>query len=292
MTRRLVSLATALVTICATGICLAQPSRPEVRATIGPKGALVRLITVWDKGARLQLSKAKPESIYKGEVAGTLASGHGRVIVALEVDDASQPFRLYVIDGNELGEPTKIARPAKRHDLPFAVAIAPTPTGFAVFFQEVDAKNPSTARTYLLWLDEEGTPKGAAKEVPVPWSLAAAAWNGNGFHLALIYPGDRRGMRLSMVSTSEAGQPQQHPDWASSPGYITDVHLVASNGEVHAFYRGGAGGDRLLESDVTQIRSWGREPPKAKDHGALPAHKAIAVSAKGKPRAVEGARLK
>ncbi len=292
MTRPLLSLAMALVTLCAARVCPAQPSRPEVRAVIGPKGDLARLITIWDKGARLQLAKAKPASLYQGEVAGTLASGHGRVVVALEVADDSKPFRLYVIEGKKLGEPTEIARPKERRDLPFAVAMAPTPDGFAVFFQEVDAKNPTTAHTYLLTLDEEGKPEGATKEIPVPWTLAAAAWNGNGFHLALIYPGDRRGMRLSMVSITEAGQPQQHPDWASSPGYIADVHLVASDGKIRALYRGGAGGDRLLESDVTQIRSWGREPPKAKDHGALPAHKAVAVSAKGKPIAVEGARLK
>jgi len=291
MTRVLASLATSIATLCAAGLCLAQPSRPEVRAAIGPKGQLIRLVTVWDKGARLLRPKAKPTVLHKGEVAGTLAAGHGRVIVAIEVDHASEPFRVYSLDGDGLGEPTEIARPGKRRGLPFAVAATPTPDGFAVFFQEIEANDPSTAHTYLADLDEEGKPKGAAREIPVPWSMAAAAWNGSGFHLALIYPGDQRGMRLSMVSLTEAGRPEQHPDWASAAGYITDVHLVASGKTIRAFYRGGAGGDRLLERDVSKIGSWGREPPKAKDHGALSAHKAIAITEKGKPRKVEGARL-
>jgi hypothetical protein len=146
--------------------------------------------------------------------------------------------------------------------------------------------DPSAAHTYLVELDADGAPNGPAKEVPVPWSLAAAAHNGNGYHLALIYPGDNGGMRLSMVSLSDAHQPQQHPDWASAAGFITDVHLVVDGAKIRAFYRGGKAGDRMLESDVTQIRQWGSEPPKAKDHGAITSKHALAVNGT-KPTKVE-----
>jgi len=291
MTRLLAFCAASIVPVLVTGICYAQPSQPEVRAAIGPKGELIRLVTVWDKGARLAVDKSKPLRLHKGEVAGTVTTGHGRVVIALAGDDAREPFRVRVLDTTGLGEPTRVARPTKRHDVPFAVVATSTPEGFALFFQEVETDDPSAAHTYLVLLDKEGKPAAAAGEIPVPWALAAAAWNGSGYHLALIYPGDQRGMRLSMVSLSTAGKPEQHPDWASRAGYIADVHLVARGDEIRAFYRGGAGGDRLLESDVSAIGSWGREPAKAKDRGALSAHRAIAIAKSGKPRKVRGAKL-
>lgn len=270
-------------------LCLAQGMPPEVRAAVGPEDKAIRLVLSWDDPARARLyvGKRKPVTLHEGGAAGTVAVGHGRVVVALAVDDAKEPFRVHVLDGDDPGKATKVARPTKRHDQPFAVAATATPDGFSIFFQEVQTDDPSAAHTYLVKLDKEGKVAGAAAEIQVPWSLGAAVWNGNGYHLALFYPGDANGMRLSMVSLSTAGQPQQHPDWASAAGYITDVHLVADGAKIRAFYRGGAGGDRLLESDVTAIRSWGSEPPKATDHGALPSGKVIAISAAGKPLKVD-----
>jgi len=116
-----------------------------------------------------------------------------------------------------------------------------------------------------------------AREVAVPWSLAAAIDNGHGFHLALIYPGDANGMRLSMVAVDTNGRPEQHPDWSSRPGMIDDVHLVRHGAAIVAFYRGGDGGDRLLERDVTRIGSWGQNPPAARDHGRLRQSEAILI---------------
>jgi hypothetical protein len=260
-----------------------------VRAELGPEDRLVRLVTtLGGKGrARLHLGEAKPVTLHEGEAAGTLVAGHGRVVVALAVDSAGEPFRVLSVVDQQPGQTARVARPAKRHDAPFAVAATPTPDGFAVFFQEVQTDDPSAAHTYLVLLDKTGKPTGAASEIPVPWSLGAAAWNGTGYHLALFYPGDTHGMRLSMVSLSAAGQPQQHPDWASAAGYIADVHLVAREGKVRAFYRGGPGGEHLLESDVTAIRGWGSEPPKATDHGKLSSGQAIAVGADGRPRKVK-----
>lgn len=263
-----------------------QHASSDDRVVIGKDGKPVQLTTTFGgkAGAKLSIAGSKPTSMFAGSAVGTLVAGHDKVIVAL-VTEGKQPFRVAVVGSD--AKPTAIARPNSRKDLPFAVAGTPTPTGFAIFFQEVQTDDPSAAHTYLVELDADGAPTGPAKEVAVPWSLAAAAYNGNGYHLALIYPGDNGGMRLSMVSLSAEGQPQQHPDWASAGGFISDVHLsVDDDGKIHAFYRGGKAGDRLLESDVTQIRNWGTEPPKAKDHGAISQRHAIAVSG-SKPTKVE-----
>ena len=256
------------------------------RVVIGADGKPVQLTTTFGgkAGAKISVAGGKPTSIFSGSAVGTLVAGHDKVVVALATE-GREPFRVVVVGGDK--KPTAIARPNNRKDLPFAVAGTVTPTGFAIFFQEVQTDDPSAAHTYLVELDADGAPNGPAKEVGVPWSLAAAAYNGKGYHLALIYPGDNGGMRLSMVSLSEAGQPQQHPDWASAAGFITDVHLLVEDDKIRAFYRGGKAGDRMLESDVTQIRSWGTEPPKAKDHGAISQRHALAVAAGGKPTKVE-----
>jgi len=256
------------------------------RVVIGADGKPVQLTTTFGgkAGAKVSVAGGKPTSIFSGSAVGTIVAGHDKVVVALATE-GREPFRVVLVGSDK--KPTAIARPNNRKDLPFAVAGTVTPTGFAIFFQEVQTDDPSAAHTYLVELDADGAPNGPAKEVPVPWSLAAAAYNGKGYHLALIYPGDNGGMRLSMVSLSEGGQPQQHPDWASPAGFITDVHLLAEDDKIRAFYRGGKAGDRMLESDVTQIRSWGTEPPKAKDHGAISQRHALAVAAGGKPTKVE-----
>jgi hypothetical protein len=277
------------VTCLTASIAAAQPAQVEARAAYRADGTLVRLISTSAKkksAVTLHVGKAAAVTIHAGDATGTLAVGHDRVVVALAVDDAKKPFRIVVLDGDERAAPVALARGSDRHDIPFAVAATPTPDGFTVFFQEIETDDPTNAHTYMATLDKTGKPTGDAKEIAVPWSLGAAAWNGKGYHLALFYPGDGRGMRLSMVSLTAAGSPEQHPDWASRAAFpIGDVHLVAANGKIRAFYRAGA---RLLESDVTAIRDWGSEPPKAKDHGALSQTKAIAITAQLRPAKVAG----
>lgn len=271
-------------------LMLASHVHADVRIEVGPDGKNVQLTTTFGgkASAQLMIAGGKATTVHAGSAIGTLVAGHEKVVVAL-VTEAREPFQISVIDGGVRGKPITVARPGQRRDLPFAVVGTVTPKGFAVFFQEVQADDPSNAHTYLLELDERGEPSGAAKEIAVPWALAAAAHNGKGYHLALIYPGDANGMRLSMVSLSAAGGPEQHPDWSSPAGFISDVHLVAADGKIRAFYRGGRGGNRLFESDVTQIRSWGSEPPAAVDHGALAERQAIATSG-GKPLKVDARR--
>ena len=67
--------------------------------------------------------------------------------------------------------------------------------------------DPSATRTYLFQLDLEGAPLDAGREIAIPWPIAAVAWNGHGYHLAVLYPGSGSGMRLSMVSLGEGHQP-------------------------------------------------------------------------------------
>jgi len=274
---------------------LGQPEQVETRAErLG--GRTARVITRWaatgEGSGRLVVQGQgadRTTRLYQGGGgAATITHGHGAWLVAYAVDAADSPFRVRLVrsesaesaEGAEVGEEVAIARPNGRHDLPFAVVATATPEGFTVLFQEVAESDPSAASTYMVLLGPDGRPAGPASVVPVPWSLADMAWNGAGYHLALIFPGYGTGMRLSMVSITPAGQPQQHPDWASAAGFITDVHLERTGERIRAFYRGGTG-DRLLESDVTQIRGWGSEPPAARRHGTMGPGEVIVVRRRG-----------
>lgn len=269
----------ALVCLLAATV-YADDASLDVRAELTDKGEAVRLVTT-SKGAKLEAGKQTLE-VAKGELAGTLKTGHGTTIIALSVDDAKAPFRIFTFDGAKLSKPQLIARPAKQSNFPFAVVATRTPDGFTVFFQEVETGNPSEAHTFMVELDKTGV-AGDAKEVQIPWSLADAIWNGNGYHLALFYTGEMRGARLSMVTTTPAGVPQQHPDWATEPTAISDVHLVETDGKIRAIYRNL---DRMHATDVTTIGQWGQVRAKAKDLGAL-GNAWIGINAKGQPTKVK-----
>lgn len=278
--------ATLLVTSTAHA---ADGSDTQARAALTATGDAARL-TVISGGkkpaVKLTVGKKKPVELYLGEAAATIEAGHGRVLIAVSIDSAKKPFQIVMLDGDRLGAPIALARPNERADYPFAVVAAPTPDGFTVFFQEVEPQNPNEAHTYMTRLDKTGAVIDEPREVRVPWALAAAAWNGNGYHLGLLYTGGGDGVRLSMVSLAQDGTPEQHPDWASAPGLVSDVHLVASGRTLRAYYRGGMG-DRLYETDVTKIGQWGRVAQKTKDLGALAASHAIAITAKGTARKIK-----
>jgi hypothetical protein len=259
----------------------AGDSETHIRAALTSGGDAVRVIVAnggKKPGVKLEV-KGKTKDVYAGEAVATIEAGHGRVLVAVSIESAKTPFQIIVIDGDTVSKPTGIARPNKRDDYPFAIAATPTPDGFTVFFQEVQTDNPNEAHTYLVKLDKTGAVEGEAKEIQVPWWLAAAAWNGNGYHLGLFYAGQGNGTILSMVSLTKDGAPEQHPDWASQAGTIKDVHLVATGNSIRVYYRGT--GDRMIESDVTKIGQWGQVSTKAKDLGALSAKQSIAITAKG-----------
>jgi hypothetical protein len=269
------------------------PEHVERRSSELEGGAMARLVTRWTadaiaSGASLTLGDAAPTLLVRGASAAAIERGEHVAVVAYEAFDGGPPFCLRVIrreaGRDVLSEERGFARPGSRTgDVPFAVAIAPIPgRGFAVFFEEVQGDDPSGARTYLFHLDLEGQPMDAGVEIPVPWPIAAAAWNGHGFHLALLYPGGTGGMRLSMVSLSPEGMNQQHPDWSSAPGFVADVHLVVLGDHVHAHYRGGRGGEHWLETDVTAIAGWGTDTRHATDHGRLEPDTTLSVDAEGR----------
>ncbi len=267
------------------------PTHVDRRVVPLAGGAVARLVSTWApteeaSGLDLTLGDGPTVSLVHGSAPGAIEASGGVLLVAYEVAGSDRPFRVRIArrEGTAfvLAEARELARPGARSgDYPFAVAIAPLPDGFAVFFEEVQSDDPSAARTYLFHVDRDGAPTDTGSEIPVPWPVAAAVWNGHGFHLALLFPGGGGGMRLSMVSLTDAGQPQQHPDWSSAAGYVGDVHLVVAGDHVRAFYRGGSGGEHLLESDVTAIRGWGSEPPHARDHGPLASDASICISADG-----------
>jgi hypothetical protein len=274
------AIALSLVPALGRAVASAQGADITARAAVAANGDAVQLLMTSggkSPGLSLTVGKGKPEKLFKGESIGTVKAAHDKIVVAYGVDDPKASFRIHVVGGENF----TMKRPTKRPDVPYAVVMAVTPDGFMVLFQDIEASNTNEAHTYMVELDKTGKPAAEPREVQIPWALGDAAWNGSGYHLALFYAGGD-GVRLSMVTMTKAGVPQGHPDWASKSGLVSDVHLVTDGDTIRAFYRGGMG-DRLLEADVTKIRNWGNEPPKAKDHGALGGTQAIAVNAKGQP---------
>lgn len=268
--------ALALVLVLVAILARYAHADTQTRATVAGDGAAVRLVTTWGRASTLALDGAL---VHRGEAVGALAAGHGVIVVAYATG-GDRPFHVRTREGGVLHDPLALARPGTRHEVPFAVAATATPDGFAIFFQDVQTDDPTAAHTYLVELDAHGEVAQPAREIAVPWALADAAWDGDGYHLALIYAGGGDGMRLSMVHVTKDGAPQGHPDWASAPGILSDIHLARAGDRVLAFYRSG---DRLVETDVTQIGQWGRVSARSRDRGPLARHAVIAVNAKGEP---------
>jgi hypothetical protein len=260
----------------------------DQRAELSDAGDPLRLVmTSGGKkpGIKLVSKSGTLDLVTKTEGIGTMKTAHGITLIALSVDDAKEPFRIALYDGKKLTKVQRFGRPAKQSNFPFAIAATRTPDGFTVFFQEVETNNPNEAHTFMLDVAKDGT-ADKVTEVPIPWALGDAIWNGTGYHLALLYTGEMRGARISMVSTSASGQPAGHPDWSTQPGAITDIHLVEADGKIRAIYRGGAG-DHMYSTDVTTIGQWGQVTAKTTDLGALASNVIIAVNAKGQPTKVK-----
>jgi hypothetical protein len=279
MHARTLCLAATLLT--STYANAADDTETHIRAAVAANGDTAKLTTVTGgkkAGITLQVGKTNTE-LYAGEAVATVEAGHGRLLIAVSIDSKKKPFQVMTFADGKLSKPIALARTNKVESYPFAIAATATPDGFTVFFQEVETANPSEAHTYMVTLDKTGAVSEEAREIQVPWWLAAATWNGKGYHLALFYAGGGTGTTLSMVSLSEEGTPEQHPDWATAPGMISDVHLVTSGKSIRAVYRGT--GNRMFETDVTKIGQWGQVSQKAKDLGAIVKNEAIAITAKG-----------
>ena len=100
-------------------------------------------------------SSSTASCVYAGDAVGTVAAGHGLVVVAYEVA-GDKPFRLRIAEDGKLRDPIAFARPGKADNSPFAIAATATPDGFTIFYQEVQNNDPTAAHTYMLELDGEG----------------------------------------------------------------------------------------------------------------------------------------
>lgn len=226
--------------------------------------------------------------------AAATASG---VFLAVLEDRPTRLLAVHVplVEGR-FGEPvtTEVTRPGGEALVPMNLTATATPTGYAVFWQEVPSTQPgATWQTFEARFDARGAAEGASRALGrVPWPIAAAAFVGGRYFLALWFaPGGRPDqIRLAAVHVDLRGSPQEHPWWASRPGLIGETQLVVNGERVLAVYRGGSDGGQLLEVDVTTGR-WGQEPSAPRRRGRIGAMVAYGVRARGTGTDVERFQL-
>ena len=229
---------------------------------------------VVDRSVRLVAggrTKAIPGSRLASAYSGASEDG---VLVALVGGDSLRAV-FVPVRGGRLGEPRvhSVERPAPERHSPVGAAVAPTPDGFALFWQEADDRNASAAyQTFLQRLGPTGEPTGEPTTVQAVWPLAAAAYMAetNRFYFLLFFGGaGPRQTRLCGVHIDAATlRPQEHPWWASRPGLIDEAQLHVRGDRVLALYRGGPEGEQLLEVDVSQ-GGWAQEAEAGTPRGAL-----------------------
>jgi hypothetical protein len=277
----------AIVTASAAA---AQPPPPPpsgattTRAVRLADGVEVRLSNHWTRTDRegraevkLAVGAGAPRTLHRGPlVLSDLSVGHGRVAVTL-VHPGRRPFvRVAVVplDGSAAPEPLEV--PAGQGGLaPTALVSCADPEGFTILWQEQGGN--MDVRAYMGRVAADGRWLRRPAAVNVPWALAAIAHNGRGYHLGLFYDGARpTDTRLAMVTLSDAGVPEQHPWWATSPQRIDEVQLVAAEGRIEAFFRGRTG-DGLSSADVTAVGQWGRDPGNERRRSELAPTEEFAV---------------
>ncbi|MDQ3032886.1 MAG: hypothetical protein M3Y87_10750, partial [Myxococcota bacterium] len=181
----------------------------------------------------------------------------------------------HVRDGALVAGPTlELARDiaARRSSLrPAAAVVAPTPDGFTVLLQEQDTRDPNAdVVTTMTRIARDGAVLEAPHEVAIPWALGALAWDGRGYHLAVLWGGwgtqHAGSARVCLVTLSRAGAPEQHPWWASEFDALSDVQLVqrAGGGAMLVVWRR-SDGRRIAMHASTAAAGWSVEPPPALD---------------------------
>jgi hypothetical protein len=145
-----------------------------------------------------------------------------------------------------------------------------TPDGFAFLWQETVGDLDGSVQTWFGRLRADGTWLQQPAIVGVQWGFGAMEWNGRGYHLALFYDGTAYGQtRLTMVTLSAAGQPEQHPWWVSRPEAVGEVQLLSTLSGMVAVWRGGADETTLHSMTQAGVGSWGAEAPQPQSHGAI-----------------------
>jgi hypothetical protein len=281
-------LACALILLLGPRAAWAQTASRATRTTTflrfaGKTEILIR--SRWSKPARGNAATAsvelelggskKPVELYKGKtVRADVATRPGSVLVALIHGGAAPTIRFALADvsgKNPKLASVKVARPTDTERRPASVVACGDPQGFTVLWQEESIRDPNAdVKTYFCRVAPDGTLIEKPRLVAVPWALAGLVHNGHGYHLGLFYDGAQPGQtRLAMVTLNDKGAPEQHPWWATAPGDLADVQLVAVGGRVTAFFRGGPSAEDLESTDVTAVGQWGREPAAAARHGKI-----------------------
>lgn len=260
----------------------------------------VRIVTQWDalgsgprRGGTVEIQRlgadmrgiGRAVSVHRGSAAITaLAARDGQAAVVLAERGQSPRVRIALVDlpQGRNGTPRvrrtiNAARDTRGRFAPSSAVIAPTPEGFTVIWQEqllTDAN--ADVRTYMGRLAPDGSWASAPRQVAIPWALAALAWNGRGYHLAIYFGGGWGGngspeqTRICLVTLSPDGTPEQHPWWASPAGPVDETQLVPVGGDQLALvWRGGPDGTVLRAQMTTSVLGWGQEPPAPADHGRL-----------------------
>jgi hypothetical protein len=166
---------------------------------------------------------------------------------------------------------TSIERPGGPELAPIGVSVFARPDGFGIWWQEASTANVNDLwRTFEARVDVQGTVAPARELGGMRWPLMDAAYveAGSTFALLLYGTGDPQASRLCAVRISDAGEALEHPWWASRAGLITEAQLVVNGARAFAVYRGGRGGNQLLEGEVT-TGQWAQERPEPRSHGTI-----------------------
>lgn len=302
--RRAAPLLPLLVTALVPALAAAQPPPgappgPRVWNHVRFAGDReVRVRTAWQSsspGAEAEVTlrvAGRPGQLelHRGPAIVTDVAADGdRVLVAMSEMAPGGSLHLALVEVPADGPPRVVARRrariGERRWTPTAVATTATPDGFAVLWQAQSFQGRGRggqARTLLARVGEDGGWSRRPSTVPVPWAIAGLVWNGGGYHLALYYDGSQPNQtRLCMVTLTEAGQPEQHPWWASRPGMVDEVQLVRDGEQILAVYRGGPSGMQLLSRDVRPVGAWGQDVGAATDRGRIGADEEFALRVDG-----------
>ncbi|AKF08085.1 hypothetical protein [Sandaracinus amylolyticus] len=276
----LVSLALAVPTVVLAQPVPMGPTR-EVRAL---DAGLVSVTTTWSeargrRAARVtaSLGAARPLVLHDGATVRTAIGGERDALLVVAFHGGEHAFvraRLArVVEGGALsaGPTLELSREhaARRPTLrPAAALVATTPDGFTVLVQEQDTRSPDAdVVTTMTRIAHDGALIEAPRVVAIPWALGALAWNGRGYHLAVLWGGwgtEHAGTaRVCLVTLSEQGAPQEHPWWASTFDALSDVQLARrDDGAMVLVWRRGDALAVMAHVSSAPGR-WGAEPAPA-----------------------------
>ena len=293
-------LATLSILLSATSV-LAQPGLGSTRVArvVGAAGLAV-VDTVWSEQAGRRstrvtatLGSGPALELHDGTTVRTAIAASPDALLVVAFHGGDRPFARALLadvrDGalargrtTELPIPRSAQAGAMR---PSAAVAAPTQHGFTILLQETDSQGAAAAvRTTMFVLGRDGA-LISAREVAVPWALGALAWNGQGYHLAVLWGGWTAAhagtARICLVTLSPEGAPQQHPWWATPFDAIGEMMLLPrADGAMQLVWRSGDGRTIRLQ-DASMVLGWGVEPPAPTELARIDPDAPLAPVARG-----------